>query len=72
MYRFTHILKHCLKMVVYSRNIACNYTPNERVFLYIVTEFIVISVRRCTIKLGWIMTSASTVAVQSMLHYRTS
>jgi len=62
---------HCLKVVVYSRNIAYNYTPNESVFLCIVTEFIVISVRHFTITLGWVMTSANIDPFQSMLPYRT-
>jgi hypothetical protein len=62
---------HCLKVVFYNRNIAYSYTPYERVFLYIVTEFTVISVRHFTVTLGWIMTSASVVTVQFMLPYRT-
>jgi hypothetical protein len=70
-YWFTHHLMHCLKVVVYKRNTAYNYTPYERVFLCIATEFIVISLHNFTIKRGWIMTSTTVVAIQSKLLYRT-
>jgi hypothetical protein len=58
-------------MVVHNRNTAYNYTPYERVFLCIVTEFIVISLHHFTTTLGWIVISASAVVVQAMLPYHT-
>ena len=62
---------HCLKVAVYSRNIAYSYTPNDRAFLCIVTEFIVVFVRHFTITLGRIMTSVIRLAVQFVLPYHT-
>jgi hypothetical protein len=67
----TYWFTHCLKMVVHNRNTAYNYTPYERVFLCIVTEFIEISLHHFTVTLGWIVTSASAVTVQATLSYRT-